>query len=413
MRLALWPFRERNPFLLWVGRLSVFYADVVQDVVLIWVTWEVTGSSTATAAVTFMSRSPIWIFGLLGGVVADRHQVRRTLLISNFLAATVALLVPLLGFLGLVNVYVLGVAAFCISTARVFEAPALYTQIRSLVPPEKIQGMNGITDTTKRIARLLGPLIASYLRYVIGTINLYFTISLGFLVMGATVLFFREAVPGRIPDGSARSFGSDLKSVLQVLGSRRLLRIIILMDAVFSVAYAGCYWVFLPRLSIDLLGGGPQAYGVMVASVGAGGLVAGSIGALLPFRNKLLVMAAGFATAGGAFAAMGVAGSVASLAALAAAVGAAMSLQNIALLSLMHEVCPSEHLGRVYSVWRLVVETASGAALLCAGVAADTLGADVAIVGVGGLAVVMMGGLYAAAVASAGPLPQEQDSGSG
>ena len=165
----------------------------------------------------------------------------------------------------------------------------------------------------------------------------------------------------------------DLKAAVTALRQRPRLAMSLAMDAVFSIAYGACYWVLIPRLTIDILGGGLTAYPWVIEAVSGGGLIGGVIGGIVRWRDKTFVVALGFAVAGLAFALMWLAPSVHAVVVLGAIVGLAMAVENVALLSVLHEFCPSNFLGTVFSFWRVSVEAAGVSGMLIGGLAADLL----------------------------------------
>lgn len=146
------------------------------------------------------------------------------------------------------------------------------------------------------------------------------------------------------------------------------------MDVLFSLAYGSCYWVFVPRITIDTLGGGPEGYAFTVAAFGLGGLLGGFIGTAVPIHNKLWTVAGGFTVAGLGFGFIAVAPNILVVALIAAIIGASMAVENVAILSILHEFGPSDQLGRVYSSWRLGVEASGSVGILVAGYVVDAIG---------------------------------------
>lgn len=168
-------FRHRNAALLWIGQFSSFVGDQLHEIALIWIVWEVTRSSTATALVTMASRVPFWLLGLIGGALADFWPRRLTVILGAAFNGLFVVTIPILYMAGVFQIYHLAIVAFAVSTTRCVYAPALVAEIPSLVPRDQLQAINGVLDNTKRVARTVGPTLAVLGRNVLPIIH-FFTI---------------------------------------------------------------------------------------------------------------------------------------------------------------------------------------------------------------------------------------------
>ncbi len=372
-------FRQHNVQMVLFGRLSVFMGDVIQDVALIWIVWELTHSSAATAFASMSSRTPLWLFSLPAGIHADAAPPRRTLVAANILCSVLAFLVAGLAHIDWLNVPLLCILAFAISTCRTFEAPCFYSLVRGLAHDGDTQQLNGIADTAKRMARLIAPLLANALRNVVAIFNLYALIGFfyGCMAYAGRRLEVKEF---RSQRKQRKGVLADLAEAVTVVRERPALQYIVAAEFLFNAAYGACYYVFLPRLTMDTTGGGTSGHAAAVTAFGIGGLVAGFFSTKLKMGQNAL----GFATVawigiGGAFGLMYFATSLWLVVLLTGLAGAAMAIQTIALWSALHAACPAEHSGRVYSIWRLGADAAITVSTLIAGVVADAFGPSIPI----------------------------------
>ncbi|WNG23593.1 MFS transporter [Cystobacter fuscus] len=373
-------FRQHNVRVVFLGRLSVLMADVVQDVALIWIVWELTHSSTATAFASMSSRTPLWIFSLPAGAHADAAPPRRTIVLTNLICGALALMVAGLSNLGWMNVPLLCLFAFAISTCRTFEAPSFYSLVRGLAREgADTQQLNGIADTAKRTARLTAPLLANALRSVVPIFNLYALIGVLYAGMAYAgrrleVRDFRSERPKR------KGLVADIKEAMVVVRQQPALQYIILAEIFFNLAYGACYYVLLPRLTLDTTGGGTAGHASAVTAYGIGGLVAGFFSTRLKMgRHALNYATVAWIGIGGSFGLMYFATTLPVVILLTALAGASMAIQNIALWSAIHVACPPEHSGRVYSIWRLGADMALTLGTLAGGIIADAFGPSLPI----------------------------------
>ena len=390
-------FRDRNAPLVLFGRLAVFMGDVTQDLSLIWIVWEMTHSSAATSLASMAGRIPLWLFSLPAGVYADASEPRRTMVLANVACSIIALAAFLLGVSGHLGVPVLCLFAFAISTCRTFEAPVFYSLVRGLARDSATRQLNGVADTAKRSARLLAPLLANAVRQVASALSLYGLISVfyAFMALAGLRMRMQEQPATRLP---RKGFVADLRQAARVIRQTPTLRFIVLAEFLFNAAYGACYYVFLPRLTMDTAGGGALGYAAAVTAFGVGGLVAGVLATGLNVPGHSLAFAmVGWLGMGLSFGLMCLTAKLWIIVALTACAGAAMSIQTIALWSALHDECPSELSGRVYSIWRLGADGALTVSTLAAGVVTDMFGPSrpIGVVGVYVFAAILLARRFA------------------
>ena len=91
-------FKSENSkiFYLWSAQLISSTGDAIYQIALIWLVLDITGSNTITGLVALGAYLPAMLFGLLAGVMADRYNRLRLMLISNFSQAITVIIIPIL-----------------------------------------------------------------------------------------------------------------------------------------------------------------------------------------------------------------------------------------------------------------------------------------------------------------------------
>src|SRR5207249_11193563 len=87
---ALQSLRHRNYRLLWIGTLISNSGDWMDQIALNWLVYQLSGSAVQLALLNLFRLAPIFVFTLLGGVIADRTERRRLLFVSQFVAVVLA-----------------------------------------------------------------------------------------------------------------------------------------------------------------------------------------------------------------------------------------------------------------------------------------------------------------------------------
>ena len=152
----------------WSTGLVSGAGTAMQGIALDWYVLELTGSGTAVGWAVGLQWAPVLLFGLWGGVLADRYPRRTLLLVAQWLyalQATVLAVAVLTGHAPLALLYVLAFALGCVFTV---ENPARLAFVTELVGPALIPNAAGLNILSLNAARLVGPAIAGVLVAQIG-----------------------------------------------------------------------------------------------------------------------------------------------------------------------------------------------------------------------------------------------------
>ena len=265
--------------------------------------------------------------------------------------------------------------------------PTLQALLPSLArTPEELIASNAATSTIESLGTLVGPLLAGLL-VAVADVGLVFAVGAGALVLGAAFMA-RVRVEGGV-DLAAAAAGEGGAWRVLVAGFRLIARsprprlVISLIAAQTFVR--GCLNVLIVVAAFQVFDAGGEAVGYMTAAIGVGGLV-GGIGSMTLGRTRLAV------TFGASLVFWGVPilliapwPNLAPAILLLAVVGAANSIEDVAVFTLLQRIVPNEILTRVLGIlWALAM---GGVALgsIAAPVLVHALGARAAFVAVGSI----------------------------
>jgi DHA3 family macrolide efflux protein-like MFS transporter len=386
-------FLTRNAACLWTGRFFSYFADQLLEIAVIGVVWTLTKSSTSTAIVTFMSRAPYWSLVWIGTIASDDWPQQATVITTSVLSGFCCLAVFLLDrTIGLAT-WELALISFSIAALRTIEAPALNRQLPSLAPAADLQGINAVLDNTKRVARLVGPLLIGWTKSFVPVVGFYLIAALAYWMMAlATGGFSLRIAPAARPPRPRASMLGEMRESLAVLDGKPVLRYPIFLSAAYTVAHASCYWVFIPRVLLDGIGSGLGSYSLIVTGFAAGGLVGNLLISSAPIRKKAALAAAGMSLAGLAFFGMGAVTGIRGAFWISILGGVSFPMMDIAIPTLIHEEAPEAQWGKLFALWRNVAELGIGAGLLAGGPLCDRFGPRLGLYAMGSFAV-LVGGL--------------------
>jgi hypothetical protein len=339
--------------LLWSAAVSSRFGDALRTPALALLAATVTRDPRIIAAVTVVGQLPPLLFGLLGGVYADRWDRRRTMaLVDGARAAVVAALAVVVA-LGRVSVPVLLVAAFLLAALGTLFDSASFALLPALVPPDALPRANGRLQAGSAVAGgFLGAPAAGVL--FAAAPALPFAID-AVTFAAAAVLVLALAPVSRARLGSRRgSVWSEIVEGLRWLRAHRTLWRVTLLAAASNLAISGIMAV-LVLYALDVLRVPPAGYGLFAAAAIVGG-VAGALGAgrlsawlgTVPALRAVLAVET-VALTGFALARHPVAGGIAL-----AVFAAGTVVWNSLCASYGQRQVPSELLGRVGAGQRMV-----------------------------------------------------------
>jgi MFS family permease len=312
-----------------------------------WLVLSLTHSSTALGIVVALQTLPVLILGPYGGVVADRIDKRKLMIILQSAMGVQALVLGVLTVTGAVKVWEIAVLAAVLGLNNAFENPARQSFMLELVGPEHLRNAVSLNSVLVNVARTIGPAVAGVLIATTGE-GVCFLVNAGSFaaVVASLMTMDRAALSPSEPTPRARG---QLREGLRYVRSTPELAVPLLMMGV-----AGCltyeFTVSLPVMADRGLNVGAAGFGFMTAAMGVGA-VAG--GLLVAARGKtglrpLVLASAGFAVAMAlATAAPNLAFEVIALALAGAASIAFMSTGNS---TLQLNSAPNMR-GRVMSLW--------------------------------------------------------------
>src|SRR3954465_15775733 len=158
--LAAFKFRDFR--VLWFGSCTSSVGTWMQNVAENWLVLSLTGSAFYLGLDAFLQQLPIILFMLIGGVLADRFDRRRTLIVSQYIQMTCAFTLAILVYAGQgrVAIWQILTLSFITGSAQAFGGPASQALIPSLVDKKGLPNAIALNSIQFNLARLVGPLLA-------------------------------------------------------------------------------------------------------------------------------------------------------------------------------------------------------------------------------------------------------------
>jgi MFS family permease len=282
--------RQRNYRLFFFGQLVSVAGTWMQTVAQSFLVLGLTHSGTQLGLATAARFLPMFLFGPMGGVIADRMDKQRVMYVtqtlSGLLAATFAVLIAAHS-IEMWMVYVLAVLLGCVN---VFDNPARQSFISEMVSPADLANAVTLNSVSINMARVYGAAIAGVIAATLG-LALCFAcnaLSFGAVLISLAAMRKSELFPAR---RVTRKKGQVREGLRYVRATPELAVPLVMIAVIGTLAWE--FPVTLPLMARNVFHGGAAAYGVMASVMGVGAVVGGLISAARPRpRPRALCLAA-------------------------------------------------------------------------------------------------------------------------
>ena len=334
--------------------------DAFQYIALMWFAL-VAGGPLGVIAVRLADSIPAIVFGLHGGVVADRWDRRRVMIGADLARGLVLVPVAIAGLTGHLPLAALVAAAFVITTATSYFDPAYGGLLPRLVDRRNVQQANGLVRATADALSVGGWALAGLLLTVL-PITAFFALNAASFFVSALLLAGVRAT------GRSRAAADEdpprIREGFAVLRPRPALAASVVVLGVAVTISSGTWIVGVPELVRSTLDLGAGSFSLVAASYALGSICAGAALVRFPVRRKALASMLAWTLYLPAYGLFAVAGSLEV--ALAAGVGAGIAQGSswVLINSAAQEEVPDRYLGRVTGLIALVHRGAHATGLL-------------------------------------------------
>jgi MFS family permease len=314
---------------------------------------------------------------LIGGVVADRMDRRKLLLISQVIQMSSAFSLAFIVWADAVTIWYILALSFVSGCAQAFGGPAYQSLIPSLVTKDLLPNAIALNSIQFNIARVIGPLLAGATLHAFGMVSCFTLNGISFLVVIGSLLSLH--VRHRPLGTGRRHMLDELKGGLAYVRDEKSLLALTLLA--FSTTFLGIpLLTFLPLVARNVFQQGVGGYSEMMAFSGfgavAGAIVVAWLGRFRHMGVTSLLIQLVFAALVVAFAASRVLW-VSQL--LLVGTGATLIVAMSLVTSLVQLIAPNELRGRVMSIYMVAFRGGMPLGSLVSGKIADVWSAPVAL----------------------------------
>lgn len=312
-----------------------------------WLVLTLTHSSTWLGIIIALQTLPVLVLGPYGGVIADRVDKRRLMVILQTAMGVQALVLGVLTVTGAVTVAEIGVLATLLGLNNAFENPARQSFMLELVGPEHLRNAVSLNSVLFNVARTLGPAVAGILIATVGVGVCFLCNAVSFVTVVASLITLDRTALKPTPP-ALRARGQLREGLRYVRATPQLAVPLAMMAAVGCLTYE--FQVTLPVMADRGLHVGATGFGFMTAAMGLGAVLGGLFVAARGRTGLRPLVIAATAFALTMVLATGAPSLNVELLALALAGGASIGFMSTGNSTLQLSAAP-EMRGRVMSLW--------------------------------------------------------------
>ena len=270
LAFAVRALRSRNYRLFFAGQSISLIGTWMTRLATSWLVFRLTDSAWLLGIVSFAGQVPAFFLGPLAGVLVDRWDRHKTLVVTQILSMLQSLALAVLALLGIITVTEVILLAVAQGFINAFDMPARQAFVVQMVEQRDDLG-NAIALNSSMVnaARLIGPALAGVTIADVGEGYCFLADGISYLAVIASLLMMHLSPTGAPP--ADKRILSDLTEGWKYVSQSVAIRSILILLGLISLTGMP-YTVLMPMIAADVLHGGPHTLGFLMAATGVGAL---------------------------------------------------------------------------------------------------------------------------------------------
>ncbi len=268
LRRVFKAFQYRDFRLMWFGACTSSIGTWMQIVAQGWLIYRLSHSARLLAADQFLGGIPIFLLSLIGGVVADRIERHKILLVSQYVQMASAGILTYLVTTGLVHVWHILCLSFVSGVAQAFGGPAYSALIPTLVEREDMPNAIALNSIQFNMAVTIGPALAGL---TLGKLGEKWCFGLNALSFVAPIISLSMISTRFMPVPTTESMFASLKQGIKFVRLQESMGALIVL-AFCMTALGMPMRTYIPVFVKDIFHRGPETYGNLLSLMGVGSI---------------------------------------------------------------------------------------------------------------------------------------------
>lgn len=384
--------KYRNYRLFFTGQSISLIGTWMQRIALPWVVYDMTGSAFLLGVVGFAGQVPTFLLSPVAGVLTDRWNRYRVMVVTQVVSMAQAAALAALSFGGVLQVGHVVVLSIIFGCINAFDVPARHSFVTEMVEnPDDLGNAIALNSMMFNGARLIGPSVAGVMLATAGEGVCFLLNAVSYIFVIVSLLLMRVKVKEQ--RSIKKNIMRELKDGLEYTFGFSPIRHIILLLGVISLMGAS-YQVLMPVFVREILGGESHTFGFLMAAAGSGAL----IGAFYLASRNTVVMLDRLIPATAALMAAGLIGlsltrSFAVSVILMTIIGLGAMINTASSNTILQTITDDDKRGRVMSFYSMAIMGTAPFGSLLAGWLAKTVSTQGAIL-TGGISCLLAAMLF-------------------
>ncbi|MCX5749050.1 MAG: MFS transporter [Candidatus Saganbacteria bacterium] len=264
--------KNRNYRLFFAGQSISLIGTWMQAVAVGWLAYRMTNSAFVLGAVAFSSQIPAFIIAPFAGVMVDRWDKQKVLIITQTISLFQALALASLVLSGRIEVWHLYLLGAVLGLVNSIDMPARQSFVVKMVKREDLGNAIALNSSMVNSARLIGPAVAGVLIAMFGEGYCFLINAVSYVAVIISLMMMK--ITATEEKRVAKPFFREFKDGLSYAYHNEAIRDIILLISMVSLAGMS-YAILMPIFAKNILHGGPQTLGFLMSGAGMGALAGG------------------------------------------------------------------------------------------------------------------------------------------
>jgi MFS family permease len=373
--------RHRNYRLFFAGQLVSVTGTWMEALAQSWLVLSLTSSAFYLGLVPVAQFLPAVLFGLYGGVIADRYPKRRILVITQACAASISLILSALIFAGYIQLWEVFLSAALLGVVNSIDTPTRQAFVSEMVPRDDLVQAVSLNSAVFNAGRLVGPAIAGVVLAAVGPAWCFLVNGLSFFAVILQLLRMDESKLFTLK--MRRASNSIREGISYAIHDSTIMRTILVIG--FISTFAMNFNVWIPLLAKDTFDIGAGGFGLLMSMLGlgsmSGALFLAFMGRRRPSPSIIVLTAAALAVT---LILLGLVGSLSAPVLIAILLlpiaGFAMTFTASMANSTIQMEAPDHMRGRVMAFYFMVFNSGMPIGALFAGVTSHAFGVSTSII---------------------------------
>lgn len=262
---------SKNYRLFFIGQAFSNLGNMMQQIAIGWLVYRLTGSALLLGVVSFSREIAVFTFSTVAGVLADRYNKHKLLMVCQSLVALLAIALALLTLTDTISIGLLIFLQLLFGLVSGLEMPSRHAFVNDLVTDKSdLTNAIALNSSLLNTARILGPALAGILIPLISEGYIF----LIYAIASTVVVFIFMRIKYRSPNKeiSSRNFKEEFVDGAEYALKTKHIRFLLFFVAAITLLGIS-YTVVLPIVASEVLLGDSVVFGYMTSSIGIGSLI--------------------------------------------------------------------------------------------------------------------------------------------